>query len=72
MYDKTKEQVNIGKDSLPILICAKDSVRLGISKGTFYRITHMEGSPVVIIGRRRYLHRDKFFCWLDQAVNIPT
>ena len=46
--------------------------KLGISKTTYYRLTHMADLPTVLIGDRRYLHRDRFFEWLDQAVDFPA
>ena len=62
----------INRESLPMLISAKDSAKLGISKTTYYRLTHMSDLPVVIIGSRRFLHRDRFFAWLDQVAEIPN
>jgi hypothetical protein len=62
----------INRESLPMLISVKDSAKLGISKTTYYRLTHMADLPVIIIGSRRFLHRDRFFAWLDQATEIPN
>lgn len=66
------KEAHINRESFPMLLSARDSVKLGISKTTFYRITHMEDIPVIIIGSRRYLHRDRFFRWLDQEANIQN
>jgi hypothetical protein len=62
----------INRESLPMLSSVKDSAKLGISKTTYYRLTHMADLPVVIIGSRRFLHRDRFFAWLDQVAEIPN
>lgn len=72
MYDATNELTTINRSSLPVLLSVKDSAKLGISKTTFYRLSHMANLPVVIIGARRFLHRDKFFAWLDQVTEIPN
>ena len=58
----------IKRESLPMLISVKEATKLGISKTMFYRLTHMSSLPVITIGSRRYLHRDRFYEWLDSSV----
>lgn len=67
MIDSTNEFMSINRETLPMLISVKDVAKLGISKTTFYRLTHMSALPVIIIGSRRYLHRDRFYEWLDNC-----
>ena len=56
------------KETLPLLLSAKEAPQVGISRSAYYRLTHREGVPIVIIGERRYIHRDLFFEWLEQNV----
>ena len=58
----------INRETLPLLLSARDVEKLGISRTMYYRLTHMASVPTVLLGERRYIHRDRFFEWLDQAV----
>ena len=64
----TSEPKPINRETLPLLLSARDVEKLGISKTMYYRLTHMASVPTVLLGERRYIHRDRFFEWLDQAV----
>ena len=59
----------INRENLPLLLSARDAEKLGISKTMYYRLTHMASVPTVLLGDRRYIHRDRFFEWLDHAVD---
>ena len=64
----TDEPKPINRETLPLLLSARDVEKLGISRTMYYRLTHMASVPTVLLGERRYIHRDRFFEWLDQAV----
>ena len=66
------QETSINRESFPMLLGAKDAARLGISKSMYYRLTHMADLPTIMIGSRRYLHRDRFFEWMDQATEYPN
>lgn len=55
-------------EPLPILLSAKDAEFIGLSKSAFYRLLNRENVPCIIIGGRKYLHRDRFFAWLNERV----
>ena len=63
----TDEPKPINRETLPLLLSARDVEKLGISRTMYYRLTHMASVPTVLLGERRYIHRDRFFEWLDQA-----
>ena len=63
-----REQL-INRDCLPLLLSAKDAQKIGVSRATYYRLTHRSDVPIVVIGERRYIHRDLFFEWLKAEVN---
>ena len=62
----TDEPKPINRETLPLLLSARDVEKLGISKTMYYRLTHMASVPTILLGERRYIHRDRFFEWLDQ------
>lgn len=66
------QETSINRESFPMLLGAKDAARLGISKSMYYRLTHMADLPTIMIGSRRYLHRDRFFEWMDRVVDFPN
>lgn len=50
-----------------ILLEAKDIAELtGLTKARAYRLMHMESMPVVTVGNRLYMHRDKFLKKLEE------
>ncbi len=59
----------INRENFPLLLSAKDAQKIGISRAAYYRLTHRADVPVVVIGERRYIHRDLFFEWLKEEVN---
>ena len=64
----TDEPKPINRETLPLLLSARDVEKLGNSRTMNYRLTYMASVPTVLLGERRYIHRDRFFEWLDQAV----
>lgn len=59
------------RESLPMMIClqskhpANDIQTMGFTRTMAYNILDREDVPVVKIGSRKFIQRDKFFDWLD-------
>ena len=60
---KTNETMH---EPLPILLSARDAGNIGLTRAAFYRLLNQEDVPCVTIGGRKYLHRDRFFAWLNE------
>ena len=56
--------------ALPPFLSAGHMETLGFSKSTFYRLAHREDMPVVHIGKRLYLDRDKLLTLLRNGLTI--
>ena len=55
-------------DELPIMLNANDIMNvLGISRAFAYNILHAKSLPVIIIGKRRVVNKDKFLDWLERC-----
>ncbi len=53
------------KAELPILLSAKDIQSIGLSRSMAYQLLNRSDVPVVAIGGRKFINRDKFFEWID-------
>ena len=54
----------------PQLMSAKDLKNIGLSRPMAYQLLNRDDLPVVVIGGRRFMNRDRFFEWMDrQAAN---
>ena len=51
---------------IPLVMDAKDLQNLGFSRSMVYNILNQSDFPVIVIGGRKLVHRDRFFEWLDQ------
>jgi hypothetical protein len=54
------------KDDLPVLLDANEIQKLGISRSVTYQLLNRKDVPVIQIGKRKFVNRDKFFEWLDK------
>lgn len=55
-------------EDLPIMLNANDIMNvLGISRAFAYNIMHDKSLPVIVIGKRRVVNKDKFFTWLEKC-----
>lgn len=52
---------------MPLLLSAKDLVKLGVSRYMAYCILNREDVPVIKIGDRKMIKRDDFFAWLESC-----
>lgn len=59
------ETNRIIREDFPLLMSAKDLQKVGVTKTMAYQLLNREDIPVVCIGSRKFVNRDKFFQWLD-------
>ena len=53
------------KENLPMMLSANDIQAMGFTRTMVYKILSSDEVPVVKIGSRKFVQRDKFFAWLD-------
>ena len=53
------------KENLPMMLSANDIQAMGFTRTMVYKILSSDEVPVVNIGSRKFVQRDKFFAWLD-------
>lgn len=59
-------------DDLPLMLNASEVARvLGISRANAYELMHAKGNsfPVLRIGRRMIVPRDKLLVWIEQQLS---
>lgn len=60
-------------DQLPVIFSASELCSiLSISRASAYALTHREGFPVLVLGKRRLIRKDHFLAWLDQNCDLPN
>ena len=58
------------RNEYPQLMNAKHLMSIGIPRARAYQLLNTAGLPVVKLGGRKFMVRDRFFKWLDeQAAN---
>ena len=62
---KTEVLLMNSRESLPMMLSANDIQTMGFTRTMAYNILNREDVPVVKIGSRKFIQRDKFFDWLD-------
>lgn len=53
------------RETLPMMLSANDIQTMGFTRTMAYNILNRDDVPVVKIGSRKFIQRDKFFGWLD-------
>ena len=53
------------RETLPMTLSANDIQTMGFTRTMAYNILNRDDVPVVKIGSRKFIQRDKFFDWLD-------
>lgn len=53
------------RENLPMMLSANDIQAMGFTRTMVYKILSSDEVPVVKIGSRKFVQRDKFFAWLD-------
>ena len=55
------------KEMLPMMLSANEIQSMGFTRTMAYSILNRDDVPVVKIGNRKFIQRDKFFDWLDSS-----
>ena len=64
-----KESVYKSYDELPLFLNAETVAKLlGISPSSAYELMHEKGFPVLKIGNRMVVPKEKFRAWVEQNV----
>ena len=59
------------KEDLPAVLSAKDiSKYLAISKANSYQLMDSKGFPILRIGKRKLVPKDKFLIWINNNLNF--
>ena len=53
------------RETLPMMLSANDIQTMGFTRTMAYNILDCDDVPVVKIGSRKFIQRDKFFDWLE-------
>lgn len=53
------------RDTLPMMLSANEIQTMGFTRTMAYNILNRDDVPVVKIGSRKFIQRNKFFDWLD-------
>jgi len=62
----SEQKVVTSKDELPIFLSAKELQHMGISRAISYRILNRNDIPVIHLGGKKLVDRDKFFEWIEK------
>ena len=54
------------KNSTPEILSAKDLQEMGFSRSMSYALFNREDIPVIHIGKRKFIRREKFLEWLTE------
>ena len=53
-------------DDVPLFLDASDIAKLlGLSRSNVYEMLRSESFPVITIGNRRIVYKEKLFAWID-------
>jgi hypothetical protein len=53
-------------ENLPMMLSANDIQSMGFARTMVYKILNRKDVPVVKIGNRKFIRKDKFFAWLEE------
>lgn len=65
MRNKMRGRENMNGNEFPMMLTANDLQAMGFRRAMVYKILNSADVPVVKIGSRKFIQRDKFFKWLD-------
>lgn len=58
-------------EDLPLMLNAEDiQTVMNISRAGAYQLMHREDFPVIMIGKRMVVPRDKFLEWVQQSTKV--
>lgn len=56
-------------NQLPLALCAEDVAQvLGVSRAGAYTLMHSKGFPVLQVGKRMVVPKDKLLDWIEKQV----
>lgn len=56
-------------DQLPLTLCAEEVAQvLGISRAGAYSLMNSKGFPVLKVGKRLVVPKDKLLAWMEQKI----
>jgi hypothetical protein len=61
----TMTQATSHRAALPALLNYKHLQACGLTRAMAYQLLNREDMPVVQIGTRKFMNRDRFFEWMD-------
>lgn len=61
-----KGRVKMSDKEFPLMLTANDMQAMGFHRNMVYQILNRSDVPVVRIGKRKFVRRDKFFSWLEE------
>ncbi len=68
--DRMKQSIYKTYDDLPLFLNATMVAQvLGISAASSYKLMHEKGFPVLKIGNRMVVPKEKFITWVEQSTN---
>ena len=53
------------------VLSATDIQKMGFCRSMAYQLLNREDLPVVVIGGRKFMHRDLFLKWLEEQAKTP-
>lgn len=62
-----KSNKTCNENALPILLSISELKSIGIGRSMAYKLLNSEKLPVVQIGARKFMLRDKFMEWLENG-----
>ena len=62
---KARENKMSNREDMPMMLTANDLQAMGFRRAMVYKILNSADVPVVKIGSRKFIQREKFFKWLD-------
>ena len=64
------ENEKITRDTLPLMLSSNEAKKIGISRSMFYQLANDQSNNFTMkIGERVFIHRDKFFDWMDRVTS---
>lgn len=56
-------------DQLPLALCADEVAQvLGVSRAGAYTLMHSKGFPVLQVGKRLVVPKDKLLAWIEEQI----
>ena len=60
------------KENLPMMLSANEIQTMGFTRNMAYSILDREDVPVIRIGKRKFIRKEKFLAWLEEQERTST